>query len=698
MLLRLQDVHWADDASLDLIAGLLAAAPHARRCSCSPRRGPSSSAAARTGAIASPLTLRSTCGPSLGASRSLAAEILQKVPDAPEELREMLVEGADGNPFYLEELVKMLIEDGAIETGEEQWRVNRERLGQVRLPPTLSAVLQARLDVLPAAERLVLQRASIVGRQFWDRLVAELTPEVADVAPPLAGLQDRELIFRHDQRAFTAVQEYMFQHNILREATYETVLLQVRRASHAEIAAWLEVRAGERLGEYLTIIAGHYQQAGRHAEAARWYTRAGERAAALGANGDARALFETALELLPPGHDADRWRALVGHDEVVAVLGDSAARESDDLALAGLAAQTGNDRWVAEAHYRRGYYLQVLSRYEEALDALNAAVVAARRSGHDGLTPRALPITVLTLTRLGRMTEAGALAAQALASAEASGDPEVLARTLHNVSIYYGAAGDLGRAAQLIARQAEIMEQVGNLVGEAASLGNLGYYYLLLGRHAEARTALHEALTLSGVIGARREKLYNQLNLGLAYWRTGDDVAARRLLEDAIPELGALGDTFARASGQNYLGLAYERTDVAAAAAAFTEAYRAMSAIGVQGYAADAEAGLLRCAVAQRDLTAARVAVDELWAHLRRGAEGMEFPLLAYETCAWAFDLLSERDAAAAVGRAAYDTLMEQAAKISDEAWRECFLRAIPEHRALVERQAGLSYEPQEGI
>ena len=96
-------------------------------------------------------------------------EILQKARDIPTELRDLIVEGAEGNPFYVEELIKMLIEDGVIVQGGDNWRVEPERLVGVHVPPTLTGLLQARLDSLPLEEKMLLQRAAVVGRLFWMR-------------------------------------------------------------------------------------------------------------------------------------------------------------------------------------------------------------------------------------------------------------------------------------------------------------------------------------------------------------------------------------------------------------------------------------------------------------------------------------------------------------------------------------------------
>jgi predicted ATPase len=149
------------------------------------------------------------------------------------------VDGTEGNPFYVEELIKMLIEDGVILRGDDaqRWRVELERLKQVRVPPTLTGVLQARLDSLPHAEKELLQRASVIGRQFWDMTVATLSDEQLDaIRSTLDAIRARELVFQRERSAFAEAHEYIFKHALLRDVTYETVLLKLRRVYHRQVA------------------------------------------------------------------------------------------------------------------------------------------------------------------------------------------------------------------------------------------------------------------------------------------------------------------------------------------------------------------------------------------------------------------------------------------------------------------------------
>ena len=118
----------------------------------------------------------------------MVSEILQNVSDLPYDLVETIARNAEGNPFYLEELIKVLIEDGVILKGEDVWQIVPQKLIQLRVPATLTGVLQARLDRLPSRESEVLERAAVIGRTFWDAAVAAMQgSESAQAAYGRAG-------------------------------------------------------------------------------------------------------------------------------------------------------------------------------------------------------------------------------------------------------------------------------------------------------------------------------------------------------------------------------------------------------------------------------------------------------------------------------------------------------------------------------
>ena len=281
LVLLLEDLHWADDSSLDAIGFLLTALRDrpllvvgAARPSLYERRP--EWLADRPAHRRLDLSLLAD-----DASAQLVAEILQKADTVPDRLRDLIVERAEGNPFYVEELIKMLIEQGVIErvtndelrvTSEEDsslvarhsslaesWHFHLDRLDAIHVPATLTGVLQARLDSLPAVERETLQRASVVGRLFWDAAVAYVgEADPATVAPIWPALGLRELVYPREETAFEGTHEYVFKHALLRDVTYESVLLRRRRDYHQRAAQWLIIAGGDRVDEYADLIAAHY--------------------------------------------------------------------------------------------------------------------------------------------------------------------------------------------------------------------------------------------------------------------------------------------------------------------------------------------------------------------------------------------------------------------------------------------------------
>ena len=202
-------------------------------------------------------------------SRRLLQAILRPLPEPPPALEQLILDRAGGNPFFLEEMVRMLVDDGVLVTGEESWQVHMDRLVPNRVPPTLTGVLQARLDGLTAAERDVLQRAAVVGEQFWDAAVAALREPTSDrideleaISRLLQQLVEREMIVRQEKSAFAGTTAYHFKQAILHDVTYESVLLRRRRSYHGAAAAWLVAQAGQRAEEYAGLIARHYERAG----------------------------------------------------------------------------------------------------------------------------------------------------------------------------------------------------------------------------------------------------------------------------------------------------------------------------------------------------------------------------------------------------------------------------------------------------
>lgn len=339
LLLVMEDLHWADDGSLaflqefadgtDPAAVLVVAAarPTLRE------RHPTWWSAHRE------LRLQPLAAPQSGL---LTDALLEYMPDDGARLVKATVARGGGNPYFMQELVRKLIDDGAVDTSVSPWRAHEARLRDKLPPQTLVAVLQARLDALPDAERAALQEASVFGSSFWD---SALTPEAAALLP---ALERRDLVHARASSVFEGTTEYGFQHDLLRDVTYDTVLKPMRRRVHAGIARWLSQRIGDRGGEFVTTMALHYESAGDAERALEGFERASLEAQQRFANAESLAAIERALALPSLVDPRRRYRLLENRWIVSQRAADAPACDAAMLELCAIAEALDDDGLRAE--------------------------------------------------------------------------------------------------------------------------------------------------------------------------------------------------------------------------------------------------------------------------------------------------------------------------------------------------------------
>ena len=280
---------------------------------------------------------------------------------------------AEGNPFFLEEILQRLIDEGAIVREGGRW-VATERAQTVQLPDTIHALLAARIDALPAAEKGLLQQAAVVGRIFWPGSLAAAS-EGYDPAELLRSLERRGLVSARTSSTIEGQPEFIFRHVLIRDVAYASVPKARRARAHAETAEWIEALAADRVEEFGELLAYHYAAAAAGEDADLAWAAEPQRHAELRA---------TAVRALVNAGNAARRRFAVDkaielHEQALAIANSDAERA---VAQEGL----GDDQ-------------ESLFHMDEALVAYLAAIDGYRLSGDDAETVGHVVSKVATLAR-----------------------------------------------------------------------------------------------------------------------------------------------------------------------------------------------------------------------------------------------------------------------------------------------------------
>lgn len=557
LMMYLEDAHWADDNSLDLLSAVLKENRSAPlMILCLGRDGHGDRWLRWEDCVASVSHL-SLAALNREDTVLMIQDILRRLPEIPPALLELITSEAEGNPFYVEELIKMLIEEGVVLVSNEGWQVAAERLTGLRIPSTLTGVLQARLDALPIMEREALQVAAVIGRSFWDGAVRQLltafqstaqlpsaaeTLETGSASSALAGLLQREVIYRKDTTTFNKNVEYAFKHNIFHEVTYETVLKSQRRTLHEEAARWLIASSGERADEFAGWIAHHFERAHNYSQAAWWYWRAGERAFARFADQDAESYFTRALNYTPMAQHGERYRLTLARMKVYDLVGKRQQQEADLLTLERLAEDMRDDQKRAEVALWRARFAEVTGDYGQAITLAQKAIRLAGELKAIKVEAEGNLVWGTALMRQGEYLAAAGQMQHALSQARMAQIAPLEAESLRQLGNVYWFQGKLAEATDCHHRALQLYRRLKDKRGESSALVSLGVVANELGEVEEALRRFEESLQLSRDIGDRLGEARGLNNMGDIQLNRGEYTAAAELFAQALALFRQIGN------------------------------------------------------------------------------------------------------------------------------------------------------------
>jgi class 3 adenylate cyclase/tetratricopeptide (TPR) repeat protein len=422
-------------------------------------------------------------------------------------LTQLLIERTEGNPFFLEESVRTLVETSVLVGEPGAYRLVKP-VDSLQVPATIQAVLAARIDRLPREEKRLLQTAAVIGTEVPLPLLQAIAdlPE-AGLHRGLAHLQAAE--FLYETRLFPEP-EYTFKHALTHEVAYNSLLLERRRGLHAHIVEALEALAPERVAEQIEGLAHHALRGEVWAKAVTYCQQAGARANDRAAFREAVTSFEQALQAL-----------------------DHLPEDSDTRGLA------------IELRLALGDPLRALAEHEQNLALLGEAEALARGLDDRVRLARVLAEMAQVLRTTGDADGAMAAGQQALELAVTVGDRALHVQASYRLGGAYYAIGDFGRAAELLRRNVETANRESGTPSTDLLIESrawLARTLSALGAFAEGRLHGEEALRLAIMRGRRDAPIIAHAWLGNLYFVKGDLEPAIRVLEQGLALCRASGN------------------------------------------------------------------------------------------------------------------------------------------------------------
>jgi tetratricopeptide (TPR) repeat protein len=480
-------------------------------------------------------------------SRRMVAELLRKVGKLPTELRNLLVNRAEGNPLFLEELVKMLIAEGTIVPAAEGWELRLGRLARLHVPGNLRELLRDQILGLAPQQRDLLLRAAVVGRTFWAGATLALgeheqalgaAPVLRPNALPavLVSLERKDLIVPQPASRFPGDEEYAFRHELLHEVAYDLVPPEQRQIGHIQAAQWMIARSRPGADRVAAQVADHFARAGSSAEAAHWHRRAGDDARRTYALTMALEHYRSALTQIDgrPDLDHEQLASLEGLGCVQMDL----ARLSDAVASFTQMAQIA-ERLAAPALAARAW--NQLAFVQDTLGdprSSQRSAIQANQLALQGADQAQLALSFVRQgwaeIRLDNPHLALELGDQALRLFESLDDRPNMARCIALIGMAHEHIGNYAEATRHLERALAIDRSVGNLSSACSHLNNLAVIANACGDFPAALSLLYEDLALTRAIGSRVGEIYALSNLGTALIGMGDYATAETEIRRGI--------------------------------------------------------------------------------------------------------------------------------------------------------------------
>jgi adenylate cyclase len=651
--------------------------------------------------------------------------------------RQALYHHTRGHPLFTIELLRDMQERGDLIHGPAGYWVEDETLDWATLPVRAEGVIEERVGRLREELRKALDVGSVEGERFTAEVIARVqSANARQLVRQLSGELEKKhrLITAQGVRHLAAqrLSLYQFQHNLFQAYLYNELTDAERTYLHEDVGLVLEELYGDKTDEIAVQLARHFEEAGLRKKAVHYLSRAGEQAAAQFANEEAIDYLTRALDLTPDEDISGRYARLMAREEIYALQGKRDAQKRDLVALDTLAENLDDGSRRAEVALRQARYARVTGDYAQSIAAAQSAVRLAQSAQDGGLEAQGCFEWGNALRLQAKYDAAQQQLERALRLARSAGQQLVEANCLHSLSIIiaqqgfssqeddvatvktyenqalvifrqmgnrdkeasalnslgglYYVQGDYARSSAYWEEALQLSREIGHRRGEGILLSNLGELMLMQGNYTQARVYLDQALSIHDKTGEVRGRCHALAHLGWLFHQLGRDEDALEACQEALALAQKLHDTYGEGTASTRLGYALVGLGrMEEAAGAYRNALAIWRESGPPSLAMEALAGLARISLAQHDLDQALAQVEEILSFLEDNTLSDADDAIYVYLTCYEVLKAVQDPRAPDISSTAYGLLQKQAAKISDGTMRRSFLENVPTHRQLME-------------
>ncbi len=536
LVVLLDDFHWADPLSRELTEFLVQGVGDRPVCLCVISRPP----APQLPSLPRFLHLPLSCLAPVGTGAMIQSELNLRADDGGAVLCDWVQRTSGGNPLFIEEVLQMLVCDGALTPTESGWRVVGD-IDEIHIPGALQDLIASRIDRLPEPEKECLQHAAVIGDEFGVDLVRALTGQV-DVESPLVRLAEREFIV---DVGVSAARAYRFKHGLTWKVAYNTLALRRRRPLHERVAQILEQLHARNLEPHYYTLARHYSLSPHVSKAVCFLRHAGQKAQREYANANAVAYFTQALETGAQAlASGERIELLLARGEITSrLLGDYAAGDVDFDAARELAEAADSPRAVARAWLGKGHAFSCQYRFQEALASFDQALVTARAADCRAELIETLLQKALALGEKEERDTDGAVRCleEALRLTRELHDERLEAQVLIQLGTLHYHRWSSEAAVRTFKECIALCRKTGDKSALSLALQNMARTYVTLGAHERAIEATGDLQALLSELGDERRAANCDWIAGSAWHGKGDRSRAVVHYEAALRRYRELG-------------------------------------------------------------------------------------------------------------------------------------------------------------